>query len=476
MILAGACAGGGASSGGGGGAASVPALRGETLAQGESPRNSDQTRAAADHLQRAVESEAEGDAAAAEQHYRAAVASAEEAIAMDPTNPLAWQQAGIARLGVDDFAGADEAWDEAERLRPVYQLEIDPRRMQAWFDLYNEAVPVLNSGDTQGALELFEGAHRLYDDRPEVMVILGQLYDQSGRTDDAVGMYEMADSIIDSEQFEVVDSATQVNWRDQQESIPVMISQAYLTAQRFEEAAAILEELRADDPGNTTHVRNLAVAYTNLGRTDDAAGLWQDLLSMDLDPEEAYQAGIGLYTSEDYLNAADAFHSVVEEWPMYRDAAEMWARSLAIYQREAEAAGTAPDAMRLQEMVDAGEKWLELDPGSMLAHQLLAGITNSQGNEDRAREVLNTASAMTYSVTDLQMQNLGSAYVVRGEVLNVAADAGTTVTIEVTFYGANGSSVGSESATVTLPGPEASQVFSVQYQGTGVTGYTYTTR
>ena len=265
MILAGSIVfvGGCAASSGGSAGPSTPAVRGESLAQGERPREDNMTRSAEDHL-------AQGEAAAtpeeAAQHYTLAAQQAQAAVEADPTNPLGHRLLGEARLGLGDFAGANTALSEAERLRPVYILETEAIRENAWIGQYQQAGPLIEAGDYPAAIELFEQADAIYEERPEVKVYLGQLYVQEERYEEGIDVLREAIAIINSDRIEMMDSTTAASWRDQEAQLPVYITQALMRTERYDEAAVELEGLLATDPGNMGYLRQLAALYIQTDR------------------------------------------------------------------------------------------------------------------------------------------------------------------------------------------------------------------
>ena len=109
-----------ASGGGGGGGTTLDDLM-AGVGEGERPRDTENTRAAEQHLEQAEDAEDPGDA---EVHYRMAYQSAEAAIAEDGMNPLGHRLAALAALGLEDYAAAGGHFDRATELRPVYEFDL----------------------------------------------------------------------------------------------------------------------------------------------------------------------------------------------------------------------------------------------------------------------------------------------------------------------------------------------------------------
>ncbi|MEQ9399399.1 MAG: tetratricopeptide repeat protein [Longimicrobiales bacterium] len=459
------CASGGGSSSGGGTSTAAPMIPGsETLAQGERPRDDDNTRAA----QRAIE-DADNAAsdAAAETLYGQALESAEAAIAADATNPRAWRLAAEASMGLGDFVAADRFLTRAEELRPIYQFETEGMRERAWIGLYQEAVPMVNAGEYEEAAVLFEQANAIYDRRPEVFITLGQIYAQLRRHDEALENLDRAMEVMQSDIVAEMDSATVASWEEQAESIPMTRAQILADAGRMEEAVAAFRALSAEDPDNLMLKRNLATLLVQMDAEAEAFEVYADLMEMDgLTATDYYAIGVGYYQGEAYERAAQAFGAAAEVSVNDRDALEMWARSLQI-----DSAYTAIPAV--------AERWMELDPNNQNALLILAQALNQSGDGAAAGALVQRIEAMPVAMDNLQLQRFpDGGGQVSGSVINKTLSQGTPVQIEFTFYSPSGAVVGTQSTTVQAAGADMAQVFQVQFasdQTVGGYGYTLTT-
>jgi tetratricopeptide (TPR) repeat protein len=464
--------GGCAASSGGGGAATPQVSGGEVLAQGQSPRQDDNTRSAERHIQQAEESATPDEAA---MHYQAAVEAAQAGITADPTNPLAYRLAAEAYLGLDDYQQAGAMYDEAERLRPIYSLETERVREMAWIDRYQTAAPLVNSGEYEAAIEYFEQANAIYKGRPEVMLTLGQIYAQVGEYELAIENLRGAQAIIQSDRINEMDSTTAATWREQGADIPVMVAQSLVNAERYDEAVTALRGLLAEDPSNAGYLRTLGTTFVRMEQPDSARVVYDQLLEIEgLNSSDYYAVGVGLYQLEDYPAAAGAFRRAAEVSTNDRDAIEMWARSLQIaYPAGADAA--EPPAGALDELRGAAERWLELDPNNQNAYLILAQTANRLGDEDTARDLIGAIEALPVNVENVQLQRAAmGGGIVMGGVRNKTADSGTTATVEVTFYDAAGNVLETQSARVQLGEVDAVENFRVdatteEYIG----GYSY---
>ena len=468
---AGACA---ASSGGSSTAAATPGGAGGTaLAQGERPRENDRTDAAEEHIALAMVSATPDEE---RPHYEAALAESEAAIAEDPRNPLPWLQAGTALLALGEYVRGDSAFDQAETLRPIYALETEVLRERAWINLYNLALPSINAADYEAAIPYFEDANLVYDLRPEVMITLGQIYSSMSRVDEAIENLTRAQNLIEGPRAMEMDSATVASWQEQGADLPLMMAQAYLQGDRYDEAAAAFNEILAREPDNMEVARSLASVYVETDQPDAARDIYRDLLSAPgLTPSDLYQIGIGFYQTEDYGEAGEAFKRAATQAPKDREAAEFWARSLQLMFQDQETAGQEPDAAGLAELERAAEQWIELDPNNQNGYVILAQTVNKAGDQDRARELIAQIEGLAVWVEDLFLtRNPGVGATLSGQVRNKTMEAGQNVTLNLTFFDSGGNAIGTEQATVRLPAVDATQVFDVQVQSTqDIAGYSY---
>lgn len=457
-LAAGGCAAGASSGGSPSGAPA--AMGGTTLQQGERPRQDEDTRAAQRALEQAQEMESE---AQAEPLYTQALTSARAAIAADSTNPLAYRLAGEAAIGAGEYEQADGYLDRAEELRPIYQLETEGIREQAWLDLYNKAAPLVSAGQYQEAIPFFEDANAIYDGRPEVMITLGQIYAQLREHDKALENLNRAEALIDSDRMQEVDSATAASWRQSAEAIPLTKASVLADAGRFEEAAAIFRTLHEQDPSNVEMARNLAAMLVQMGNTQEAFQVYDDLLNRPgLSSADLYNIGVGFYQGNDYERAAQAFKKAADASPKDRDAIEMWARSLQIDSAYAE-------------VPPAAERWIELDPNNQNAYLILAQAVNQAGDSQRASELVTTIENLQVTVNDLQLTRSQGGATASGSVMNKTLDPGTNVTLNFTFYDTDGNQVATGSKTVSVGAQDSSTSFQVDATATTpIAGYGYT--
>ena len=463
--------------------AAIP-LSAQRLEQGERPRENRRTRDAEKQLDMAMAGLSGPEVA--DSLYTEALANANEAIEDRDNNPLGYLLAGRALLGLGRYEEASAAFDKAEELRPVYMLDIDPIREGGWFDKYEEAQPLLSSGAYAEAAEVLELANLIYKKRPEIMIVLGQIYaSEAGTTTDAALRMEVTDKAIErlraadeviNARIADVDSASAQNWTEQQSEIPVTIAQALISAERFDEAASALQELVNADPSNVPYATNLANVYTQSEKPDSAKLVYERLLTLDaLAPGDLYLIGSGLYQANEYQLSAVAFKRSTEISSKDRDSFEMWTRSL---QLELTTGGgdAEPTPEQLQEVITAAEQWTALDPNGRIGLLILAQTANKAGDEDRTVELVQQIEELNVGMIDMLLERRpsGGATLI-GDIENLKADPGTSVTIEFTFYDRAGTVLGTQSVQVGTGLKDARTPFQAVFDSDQtVDGYTYT--
>ena len=451
------CASGG---GGGGGGASLQEAMSELGGQGVPPSETANTDQAEQLLEDAEEA---ATPAAAEPLYRQALTAAEAEVAADPDNPLGHRLAALAHLGLGDYQEAGAYFDRAAELYPLYEFEDAQLREQTWIELYNEAMPLLNEGEYEGAVALLDDANAIFPSRPEGFITAAQLHGQLQQTEPALENLERAEEIIAGASEEDYDAETLADWRSQGEDLPMLRAQILSNAGRYEEASEVFAQMLAEDPGNVEVAMNLAATQMQTGNEAAALETYNQLLNDPaLGPTDFYRIGIGFYQGGVYEQAAEAFSRDVAENPMDRDGLEMWARSLQLDSAYAEVPPVA-------------DRWLELDPNSRNGMLILAQSVNQAGDGARAGEVVQQIESLQVTVDELQMQRYGQGGArVTGTLNNQSLDPGTPVTLTFTFYDFDGTPMGTVERTVMVGSPDVSDLFEVEFESSSqVGGYGY---
>jgi len=456
--LAGCASGGGGGAAPSGGTSATPG--GTAIGQGERPRQTENTRAAQDHLDDGADADTEAEA---QGFYELALTSAMAAITEDGRNPLAHRQAALANLALGNYSAAGNHFDHATELRPVYEFEFESVREEAWIDQYQVAIPIVNSGDYEGSIEAFENANGIYKGRPEAMLTLAQVHASLRNHDAALENIDGALAIINSDKTAEMDSTTAASWREQAATLPLLRAQIYADAGRFEEAVTSYRTLTAENPGDIEMARNLAAILMQMGDQDAAFVEYGKLIQRsDLAATDFYTIGVGFYTGSDYARAAEAFEGAASRNVNDRDALEMWARSLQL------------DSV-FAEVPTVGERWVELDPNSQTAYLLMAQAVNATGDADRTRDLIGAIEGLEVDVSDLRItRNADGGARVNGSVANKTLDQGQTVTLTFTFYTEAGDAMGTVTQDVTVGAEGMKEVFQIEYTtADAVGGYGY---
>lgn len=466
-------------SGGSGGGALPPGTPlpsqtgGGPVEAGEREREDQFTRAAQDFLNQGYTAQTQGNDAAAATAFAEAMAQAEAAAAADPSNPRAQILLGEAAVEAGEYEKAGQAYALALVLRPEYEEDTRALREQVWVRLYNEAIPGLQSGDYETALPILAAADRIYGDRPEIKLLLGQVYAQEERYEESIEAMEDARSVIEGPRIEEVDTATARSWREGASDINPTIAQSLVRLERFADAVPVLEELIVERPEELAYVFTLADAFRELDRTAEAIALYNEVAARPgLGAGDYLQLGLGLYRLDEYPDAAQAFMQSAEVAPYDRDALELGVNSLQLYYVGNEEAEATP--AEVEAWVDMSERWLELDPHNDDPYQALAQGLARQDDTGRAPELLNAAQALPFLVANLQMTRTRTGANIAGVVRRVTDEAPETVSLLFTFYDAAGNVLGTQPQTVALPtGAGAVANFNVTFEADGVEGYGY---
>ena len=291
--------------------------------------------------------------------------------------------AALAALGLGQYADAGAHFDHAKELYPLYEFEDQGLRQQTWIDLYQQASPLVSSGDYEQATEIFENAHAIYQGRPEVMVTLAQLQATLGDFDRAIELMDQVDAFMASEAVANEDEETVAGWQDQVSVLPVLRAQTLAAAGRDEEAADAYRALSEAEPDNTEHIRNLATVLMNAGDEAGALEVYVELLGQPgLSGQDLYAIGVGFYQANDYVNAVRAFETAAQQNPKDRDALEMWARSLLLDELHAEIPPVA-------------QQWIELDPYSQTGYLIWAQAANLSGDTEATQMALGCSTSQS---------------------------------------------------------------------------------
>ncbi len=394
--------------------------------------------------------------------FQQALEAAQQGIAEDSTNPVHYFLAARAQAGLGNYEVADQHFDRAEEIYPAYELEIEPAREIAWANAFNNGVAAYNAGDIDAAVEEWRGASTIFDKRAEAALNLGVVYTQRGEHDMAVEAYEGALAALDRTPARELTPEEIADREETRASVLTNLGQLLIFTEDYAAAEELYREQLAADPDNIQLKSQLAVALSRQGDTAEANQIYEELLAMPgLTADETFNVGVALFNSQNFARAAEAFATVTEMMPNSRDAWYNYANAL--YAME-----------DFPALVPVAERLVELDPLNENAALILAAAYRDTGEPDAALAVLQANAAAPVHVEQLQLSTTETGASVSGVAVGTEAGAGQTVQLEFSFYGQGGTTLGTETVSITAPAAEASTNFEVEFPSTQpVTGYSY---
>ena len=376
---------------------------------------------------------------------------AEEGLASDSANPVHYYLAGVAHARLGHHEEADRLLDEAQRIYPAYQLEIEPEREAAWAEAFNRGTRAYNARDIDGAVAAWQGAILMYDLRLEAHRNLGTLLGGEGRYDEAIDVYQQALAGIEKRPATRFLREEEVADREEARiATEAGLAQLLLFRNRFAEAEPLLRRQLAMDTTDVQVRSNLATALSGLGRTEEARAIYSDLLSEEgLESAQLFNLGVALFRSRDFVEAGRAFQRLTELQPHSRDAWFNYANSL-----------FAGEDWR--SLTEAGDRLIGLDPLNENAALITARAWLESGDEPAALRGVERIRGVPVYVEGLQMRPGGADTRIQGRVIGNRAPPGTPIVLRFTFYGESGE-LGSQSLTVQAPEAEAREPFELTF-------------
>lgn len=407
--------------------------------------------------------------------YQKALGSALEAIEANPQNPLAWMLAGQAQAKMKDYAKADSSFTRAVELYPDYELEVDAEREAAWVDAYNDAIAAYQEGDLAGAIREMENANSIYRKRPEALHILGTFYANMDESEKAVTAFQGALEVLRNPAYAAEDEEIMQQWLESEEEIVTNLGIILNSLGRQAEAEGVFRAYLERNPGHLGTEVNLAVVLTQQEKVDEANEVLRRLAARDdLASNHLLMVGIGMFNSDNFEEAADAFRRAVEKNPYSRDAQLNLAQSLLRLSMELEeeyneGENTAVEgrlAESYREMIAASRKTLELDPfnrdvltfimrGQQGLSQLKGEASNQNQHQSDLQATLEAYENLPFEISDLSMQSGSTELSVSASLVNLKLQEGETVTIRFTALSSTGAILGAEDVTVTAGAVES---------------------
>jgi len=384
-----------------------------------------------------------------------------EGVEEEPENPIHYFLAGAAYARLKDYAHADTMFADAQRIYPAYELDVEPEREAAWGRAFNDGLEAYDTGDVEGTIATWRGATQIYDLRPEAHRNLASLLAGETRYDEAIDVYVDALAGLDKRPVTRLLRPEDLAARDEARfEIELNLSQLLLLTDRFAEAEPLLRRRLERDPDDIELRAELAAALSGMGRDAEAREMYASLLSEEgLELTQIFSLGVGLFRSEQYMAAAEAFRQVTRLQPDSRDAWFNYANSLF--------AGEAWDSLAV-----AGARLVELDPLGENSRLMRARAQLELGDRAGALASLELVDQAPAHVEGLQMQRSGTSIKVYGRVTGNAAEPGTEIRLRFWFYGEGGALLGTETVSVFAPPVGETVSFEVPF-AMGASAYRY---
>lgn len=390
----------------------------------------------------------------------AALAQALEGIEADPDNSIHYFLAGVAGTRLGDYRDAHRWFVAAERIYPAYELDVEPEREAAWARAFNAGLEAYARGETDAAAEHWFRATEIYDLQPAAHRNLASLLVELGRRDEAIRVYQdalrglerrPATRLLGEDELRV-----RAELRADTES---RLVQLLLAAGRFADVEPLLRQQLARDPESIRVRSDLARTLVELGRADEAAGLYASLLTDEsLAAADLFNLGITLFRSSRYEQAARAFELLTERQPDSRDAWFNYANALFAY--EAWAA-----------LADAGDRLLLVDPLSEAAHLITARARLETGDEAGARAGVARSDGLPVHLEGLRLRVTDEGTLVQGRIVGNALPEGAPLRLRFIFHD-NAGVLEERVLEAGAPAPGASADFGVSIEGRAL-GYRY---
>ena len=398
--------------------------------------------------------------------YREALEVIYDGLTNEDDNPEAYLQLGIVQTGLANYLAADSAFDHAEALYPAYMDEefgTTARRFNAWVEAYNDAGARLDAQDPEGAVELFNLANVVFDQRPEAYLNLGSQSARLGDLDASIEAWRGAIAVIESPDADAGDEQTREQWDTE---FWVMahtnLGRVLQMAERSGEAVTVYEALLERFPDDAEARSSLAVVLAASGQAENALAIFDEILGReDGAPLDYFNAGVSLYTADQLDQAVIGFEKAIQRVTMYRDALQNLAQTLYLLE--------SPEAQ-----IPYSERLLELDPHNEYGYQMHVRALVQAGRQADAVAALNIMQELPFVTDNLQLQPMSNGTNISGIAINKTLPPGTSITLRFTFYDNDGTPLGTEDTEITLSDPEVAHEFQVSFEADQqVLGYGY---
>jgi tetratricopeptide (TPR) repeat protein len=460
----------------------ILALATPAMAMAQRPSNTMFTTSATLDLKRAVESNVPAEK---EKLFAKALDNAQKGVAAAAGNSKTWFTLGSVHAAMGNAAAADSAFDRAEQLWPEYAKETEQERLRAYVTASNAGVMAIQANDLPKAIAALEGAAAVYNKRPTALLNLGSVYARANNREGATRAYRAALEVLRGPARQGLKPEEEKQWAEWEEAVSLNLAQMLAMAEKNEEAVAAYEDYLKRNPNNTMIKSNLAVVYSRMGRRDDAARVYRELLAADLPAEDFFRVGVGLRRAQQLDQAAEAFRKAIAKNPhsqesYFNQAYVLWETIQPLEDARSKAKPADQARMKAQlkplyeQLLENAIKSREFDPTNRnvlaLMQRAYRGLADIAPDVKTANEyklkvpaLITAYDALKFEVTGVAVATEGKKTTVEGKIVNVKATKGQPMKIKVSLLDVSGNVIGSQDVSVAAPDVEAEVDFKAEF-------------
>ncbi|UCG85171.1 MAG: tetratricopeptide repeat protein, partial [Gemmatimonadota bacterium] len=390
-------------------------------------------RAAKTYLQGATE---EADPASREELLVSAHRNLMDAINSDQAdNPAVWYFLGRYYYLQHDGPGADSAFSRVGEMVPECAADIGYYRESLWVRLVNRGIDSMQAYAYDGAKAEFRNANAVLLESNVALYYLAGLYGQEGDADSALHYFKRV------VELGTADTAHLDNYHTSVENVATL----YQMLGEWDSTVVWYEKVRETDPTNPDALFGIAEAHNELGNTDQAIAIYDEILSnaAAMNSLDLFSMGVSLFNAEEFEKAVEAFNVGLQKNPFYRDALFNLANTyLEISQDQGRPQAERDNA--LVEMDRVTHRLIEIDPKNRQTYRILAAAHSLQGMDDTTAMIMDQMDALTYEVAVDLSRPMSGGFTIAGRLINLEDTPTEVPTITFEFLDETGNVVSTD--------------------------------